>query len=254
MRDNLFENVFVSVGITFEYRLDGCLLRSLGKFCANQFVFYEIIAAVNPSLIDAEVEQEILTIPNMRVVILNDTASEAILREKILEQAIGDFIMLFEPYEADFSVIPTLLALNIKGNDFTSLLYDDKFSTYSHFSNFYHKIIGKLTGYLIDSHISGTCCFSRSLVTAIINQKIGQNNLRLLIASMGFRHAYVNGAKRQPNSLHEILKKLNASLDILGSVPQKLLQFTSWLLLSCCIGNVLYATYAAGVWIFNPKV
>lgn len=248
-------NAVISVVVLYSSLEDVDYLLELQRFLAHSFAYYEIVVVANPFPDHQSYEKYLCAVPNSNFLILSDNAPDDVLRQKAFEQAIGDYIVLFDPREAHLSCIPSLVASTAKGYDFTGLSYaDEGFSLYTLLSRLFFLGISKLSGYCLNDRLSYTGCYSRALINAINDRGIGHSYLRLLLATVGFKSTTLPGADRKQRNLAYILRRLGGCLELIGSVPHRLLLLTAWLSLVACLANFLYIGYALAVWLFSPHV
>lgn len=248
-------NSVVSIGILFSSLKDEVAFAHIHSYVHSQFKYYEIIIIANPSDSFPGSEEAILSQANTRLVVLNDNAPDDILRKKIFELAIGDFVVLYDPNEAETELIGKTIQSCLDGHDFTSVEYKStEISIYAKVSTLLFWCISKLCGLTINSRLSNTGCYSRNLVTVLNASETGQNYFRFLLATAGFSGVILKEATRENRSFLYILKRVGKCLDIIGSAPYRLLMITSWLSLAACLGNILYLFYVLSVWFFMPHV
>lgn len=250
-------NSVISIGILYSslknypsFDFDG-----LHLYVSSRFNYYEIIVIANPSDFSPDDEAALLNSPNTRLVVLNNTAPDDILRKKLFELAIGDYIVLYDPCETQKEILELVINSNISGYDFTGVVYGkNRLSLYSVLSRLFFFIVSKLSGFRLDGNLSYTGCYSRALIEAINTTELGQNYLRLLLAAAGFKSLKIEGASRSARSLSQIFSRLGGILDIIGSAPHRLLQLTSWLSLGACVGNFVYIAYVVVIWLFASHI
>ena len=246
-----FSNTVVSVALLYAGTKEALPLEAVSSVLSAHFPYYELLVIANPVEEVTTLERTLLGFPNTRCIVLNNMASETVLREKAFEQCIGDQLVLFDPQEADPACIPVLLEANIKGNEFTGLTYcGTKNTLYGLASWCFSAFLRKLTGYSLNSALSATGCYSRTLLNTINAGSMGKSYLKLLLASVGFRNGTIAGAYRRRHGMGRLWRRLGESLDIIGSVPHRLLLLTAWLSLGCCLGNALYILYIIMVQFF----
>ena len=246
------ENMMVSVIVLVSSVGDMLLIKKLNHYMELHFNFYEIIIISNPS---DNVDEDKILGKNIRVIVLNDNANDDILRKKAIEQAIGDFVVLYDPQEADFCCIERLVESNIGGYEFTGLSYSkNDNSLYGILTKIFFFTVSKLSGYGLDENMSYTGCFGRTLVNVINEKKADQSYLKLMLASIGFKNTTIEGAERKKRSMAYVLNRFGGCLDIIGSVPHRLLLLTAWLSLAACTGSVAYILYVVGVWFWASHV
>lgn len=250
-------NTVISIGIVHS-SLRSCSnfdFAGLHSYISSRFKYYEIIIIANPSELSSPDEDRLLGSPNTRILIINDAASDDILRKKIFESAIGDYVVLYDPNEAEKEVLEEVIESNMDGYDFTGVLYSDEtLSIYSFLNRIFFFFVSKLSGFRLNNSLSYTGCYSRALIEVINNTDFGQNYLRLLWAATGFKNNTIIGAVRSTRSLFQLLSRLSVGLNIIGSAPHRLLQLASWLSLGACLGNFCYLGYAVLIWLFASNV
>lgn len=250
-------NSVVSIGTLYS-SLKNCLgfdFDGLYSYVSSRFKYYEIIVIANPSDISADDEDSLLNSPNTRIVVLNNAAPDDILRKKIFELAIGDYVVLYDPCETPKEMIERVIDSNIDGYDFTGVVYrKSHLSLYAMLSQLFFLFVSNLSGFTMNGNLSYTGCYSRALIEVINTTDLGQNYLRLLLAAAGFKSTTIEGASRSVRSLPQIFSRLSGSLDIIGSAPHRLLQLTSWLSLGACVGNFVYIGYVVFIWIFASHI
>lgn len=245
----------ISVGILLSSIKDISSFFQLHEYIHASFKYYEVIVIGNPSEGNQEKETAILSRVNTRFVVLNDDAPEDLLRKKIFELAIGDFVVLFDPVESDIELIEKLVATSLDGADFTCVEYTDKSTSfYARTSKLFFAFISKISGLKLNSNLSYTGCYSRALVNTINNTETGQGYFRLLLASAGFSGKTIPAATRKNRSVFYVFHRLGNSLDIIGSAPYRLLQLTAWSSLASCFGSLLYILYVLFVWLFMSSI
>lgn len=250
-------NTVISIGIVHSSskNYSNFDFTGLHSYIASRFKYYEIIIIANPSELSPVDENRLLGSPNTRMLVINDVAPDDILRKKIFESAIGDYVVLYDPSEAKKEVIEEAIESNMNGYDFTGVLYkDDILSVYAILNRIFFFFASKLSGFRLNNNLSYTGCYSRALIEVINNADFGQNYLRLLWAATGFRSNTIVGAVRSTSSLLHLLSRLSTGLNIIGSEPHRLLQLTSWLSLGACLGNFFYLGYVLVIWFFAPNV
>ncbi len=250
-------NAVISIGMLYS-SLKNCPAFDSGglhSYVASRFKYYEIIVIANPAEFSPADEDKLLNSPNTRIVVLNNAAPDDILRKKIFELAIGDYVVLYDPCETPKEMIERVIDSNMDGYDFTGVIYGkSRLSLYAMLSRLFFLFVSKLSGFRLDGKLSYTGCYSRALIEVINTTEFGQNYLRLLLAAAGFKSTTIEGASRSARSLSQIFSRLGGSLDIIGSAPHRLLQLTSWLSLGACSGNFLYIGYVVVMWLFAPHI
>lgn len=248
-------NIVVSVVILYSNLPDVDYIFKLQKYLAEVFDYYEIVLVFNPFDNNEAFERCVCSVQNLNFIILNDNAPDDVLRQHAFEQAIGDYVILFDPNEATLECIQPLVISTVNGYDFTGLSYGhEDFSLYVALSSLFILGVSKLSGYHLDNTLSYTGCYGRALVNAINERGLGHSYLRLLLASVGFKSTTLQGAERRQRSFSQILKRLAGSLNIIGSVPHRLLLVTAWLSLAACLSNILYLGYVLAVWLFVAHI
>ena len=253
MRD--FSAIVVSVVLLLEKMPKSLSLKNLSQALADSFEYYELVVVLNPwDGIETIIEQ-IMTFPNTRCIVMNADAPEDVLRKKAFESVIGDQIVFWNAAEAPASVISDLIQSNIDGHDFTGIEYNKQtMSFYSLCSSVFTCVLNRITAYSINGRLSSVGCYSRTLVNAINAHGPETGYMRLTLASMGFRHVYLKGATPTPRSLKHTIKRISGSLEIIGSVPHKLLLATAWASLGSVAACVFYFLYTCCIWLFAPAV
>lgn len=190
----------ISIGILLSSIKDVSSFFQLHEYVHASFKYYEIIVIGNPSEGNQEKETAILSRVNTRFVVLNDDAPEDLLRKKLFELAIGDFVVLFDPVESDIELIEKLVATSLDGADFTCVEYTDKSTSfYARTSKLFFAFISKISGLKLNSNLSYTGCYSRALVNTINNTETGQGYFRLLARLRRiFGKDYSSGDSRKP--------------------------------------------------------
>lgn len=246
--------VVVSVGVLFSSFRDDDDLVNIVEYMKSHFKYYEIIVAANPSEIQSCIEDKVLAHASTRLIVLNDDAPDDILKKNILKLAIGDAVVLLDPQEIGCDVIETLVQTCLDGNDFVGVEYSKVNSSYTLFKRSFFFVISKISGYSINSNASNTGCYGRSLVNAINTLDGAQGDLKLSLATVGFKEKMITGAEQEPRSLSHILHRLGNSLDFIGAASHRLLMAVAWLSFGACLGNFIYLCYVIGVWLFAPSV
>lgn len=229
----------------------------LSKTLQKHFAYYELIVIGSPLQNFLDLENELTLIPNIRFLISNNMTPEYVLRQMAMEQAIGDYVVIFDINEADSSIIPELIENNIAGYDFVGTQYSPRESTFYSFSSniFFTHILRWLTGYKLDNELSTTGSYSRALVNTINTQDNCKTSSKVLLASLTSKYAVLpNKIMQRPYSSSVTLKKIATSIEIIGSVPYRLLLSVSWLSLFMCLGNAFYILYIMAIFIFLPNV
>ena len=116
-----FSNTVVSVALLYAGTKEALPLEAVSSVLSARFPSYELPVIANPVEEVTPLERTLLGFPNTRRIVLNNTASGTVLREKALEQCIGDQPALFDPQEADPACIPAphfAIARGVSRNDY----------------------------------------------------------------------------------------------------------------------------------------
>lgn len=116
----------ISVGLLATTVEDAGYIRTLHAWLAERYRYYEIIVMTNPSDHLMSEEDNLLSLPDIRLAVLNDNAPPKVLRKKIFELAIGDVVVILDPTESDCCVIERLVDVIIDGHDFAGNEYAEE--------------------------------------------------------------------------------------------------------------------------------
>ena len=117
------EESVISVAVTLYDKVDIDAITALSREAEKHFSYYELLLVANPSSDVSRLCQQLMALPNSRLILLNAMASESTLQSTTFEHAIGDHVVLFDLYETDPSYLAPLVMGNINGNNFTGLCY-----------------------------------------------------------------------------------------------------------------------------------
>jgi hypothetical protein len=253
---NEFDSVVISVVPLCRQLPPKTDLEPLAALLVDNFPYYELVFILHPGDETERFGKEILAMPNTRCIILNDFAPESVVREKAFAYAIGDQVVLWNMEEADPDVIPHLVRSNLEGNDLTCLLFKKTDSSlYGRCSQLFTAVLNKITGYSVNNKISNVACYSRTLVNSINSRDMGLGYLKIVLASIGFKQKYIEGAARIPKrSFAQLCRRITDSLEIIGSVPHRLLKATALGAFFGFLGCFFYMLYVCCVWILLPGI
>lgn len=250
-----FSSLLVSVVLLFPKFPERLPLSELLQALEKHFEYYELLVMLNPGQKVESFEREFMAYPNTRSIVMNAPAPEDVLRKKAFEIAIGDQVIFWNFAEATPEYLPILVQSNLAGNDFSGLVFPDKDrSLYGIGARMFASFVNKLTGYSLNSRLSSVGCYSRTLVNAINARESDVGYMKLLLASAGFKHAYVDGASTVKRNFRDVARRLSGSLEIIGGVPHRLLSTAAWASLAGCLACFVFLLYAMCVWLFVPTV
>lgn len=236
-------------------RLDSQSARDIDSWMRNNFKYYEIIVIASASSAGGPAEKNAKILGNSRFVVVNIESNKELLYKTLLELAIGDVVILFDPQESHVEEINVLVSGVQNGNDYAVIAYQKKgLDLYACMSAFFYKILSLLCGLHFDSRISNTCAFSRSTVNCINSLPSGWAKLRLLLASGRFSGILLFQARRRARTLSYVMQQISGAVEILGSAPFRLLKLCAAISMSACLMCLLYFIYAVLIWIFKTDV
>ena len=247
-KDNL-----ITVGII---NLIGLSLDDLSAILSEHFAYYEILIVANA--LDQPVdtlEDSFNKYNNIRCILLNGQYPREILEFVVLEQAIGDLVVLFDP-STDPVYIPIMAAEILGGADFMALQYEGKFfSIYGILSWFYGWLIYLITGARIPSNLSNSVAISRRITSTINESSPPHRYLKLMNTQLAYKTKILRVKDKQPKiTMNQLMERISLGMDVLSSASPRLIKFASVLSLLCAILNGLYLFYVAGVYILLPDV
>jgi len=249
----------VSVCMVFENdaTLAADVVHELHATLSARFENFEILAVDNGSTDDTVSRLLAAAEPldNIRILILAKQYDIEIASFAALENAIGDYVVLFEPRTDPCHVAPQLVAKCMEGHDLVSGKAEDRCDDTGWrplFSTLFRNL-GRLSGVHNLQDVWSSCfCFNRTTLNAIIQIKDKVRSLRFISAEIGHTRAMVP-YRRAPRSdaRSRFWTKLSSGVGVIFASSDRPLRIMNIATLLLSLGNFLYIFYVGIFYLFK---
>lgn len=227
------------------------ILSEAGKKISEIVDDYELIVVDNAS-IDESVQtlQELCSdegLPNLQVYSLTKEVDRDTAAWVGMENALGDFVGVFDPLQDDLSVIPKMLEQAVRGVDVVfanNLTVPPQSLTYKIAYAGFDRVYKYFNGIHLSKEVPLCRLISRTVVNFILRHPSPELSYRLLPVTGGF--SKVNLDYRAPVGLTEkksFREALNRGARLLVSTSRAPMRLITLLCLFGSIANVIYSVY-----------
>lgn len=224
---------------------------------------YEIVIVDNASS-DGTVQalQELTRLdgqPNLQVFGLLTNVDSDIAMSVGIENALGDFVVILDPGENNFDIIPRMLDAASLGTDVVyakNLTVADNLSFAFKLANrLFFSMYRRFTGLDLSQDSSGHRVMSRRVVNYVLEDAHTDLAYRHLPASGGFsRETFDFRSEGHLNSQRRLSENVGRGIRMLVSTTQVPLRIVTMLCLLGAMATVLYSVYVLVVSLTNPSV
>jgi glycosyltransferase involved in cell wall biosynthesis len=238
------------------------LLKKINSELSTLVSDYELVVVDNASTDNSvEVLKELTSpdgIPNLQVFALTKEVDRDTAAWVGLENALGDFVVVFNPAEDDLSVLPDMLEKAVSGSDvvFASNQLKPK-------QNFVYRMANGLFNFMYKRfngiHLAKEAPEFRVLSKRVINFILQHNqpaiSYRHLPASAGFVKSYIEYKfelkQRKTNKLSESIEK---GICLMVSTTRAPMRLVTVLTLFGAGANLIYSLYVVSIGLFAENV
>jgi dolichol-phosphate mannosyltransferase len=229
---------------------------------ANSNYNYEIVLVDNCSTDDSQAEIKKLQrkFKNIRLIVLSKQYDEEQAKTAILDNCIGDFVVLMDINSDPPKLILNLVEKALNGYDLVigerNNRKDDSFLQ-RNWAGVFYKISEKLTGYCINPNYSDYICMSRKMVNSLVQIRDRSRYLKYLMLEVGYKHTTVKFDKIQRTNNRKkrsFLDTFGFAFEILITNSDKLLRWSSLVGFSISLLNLFYMFYIFFIALFKEDV
>lgn len=223
---------------------------------------YELIVVDNASVDDSVfVLQELCApggLPNLQVYSLTKEVDRDTAAWVGVENALGDFVSVFDPLQDDLEVVPQMLEHAVRGVDVVfanNLTKAPQSLTYKVAYAGFDKIYKYLNGIQLSKEVPLCRLLSRTVVNFILRHPSPELSYRLLPATGGF--SKFNFDYSSPVELVEkksVREALNRGVRLLISTSRAPMRLITLLCLFGSVANVIYSIYVLFISLFKENV
>lgn len=233
------------------------VLRELHTTLADRYENFEILAVDNGSS-DDTVSRLLAAaegLDNIRILILAKCYDHEIASFAALENAIGDFVALFEPRTDPCTVVPQLVGKCMDGHDIASGRVDDPqrgMGWRPLFSALFRNL-GRLSGVNNLHDVWSSCfCFNRTTLNSIIQIKDRVRSLRFISAEIGHSRAVADyRLTPRAGGRSRFWTKLSSGIGVIFANSDRPLRIMNIATLLLSLGNFLYIFYVGFFFLFK---
>lgn len=250
----------VTLAVIFGESFDQGLLRGFSRLLSAPFPYHEILVIANPPRDDRlDLERLLAETPNLRCLAMAQRLPDDALRRVALEQAIGDYLIVFTHGVDDPAMVETLLGKladdSLAVPDYIGFRYKSRWLSFGAILELaFSKIIRLTAGLTIEPGLSHCACYSRALINAVNAQNNLATPLKLQGAVLECRRMVIDheGARGRP--LRHLFGRVMTGLEIIGTASPRLLRLAALLCFTCSFGNVAYIAFVLLVGLFQETI
>lgn len=233
------------------------------KVLSSRYEFYEILIVDNGS---TDTSYQIIRklqkqIPNIHLLVLSKFHGLEVAYTAILDNSIGDYLILLDVYRDPPSLIPTFVSKAMAGYDIVVGEREDTndlFVVGNLIDRVSYKILKYILGYDVSKNYSLFRLLNRKVVNSIIRIKNKSRNLNYLSTTVGFKQIYIPYKSRKRNIENknkvDIVKSFLFMIDILTSNSNALLRLSTILGVLAGLCNLLFLVFIFLVAIFKKRI
>jgi glycosyltransferase involved in cell wall biosynthesis len=238
------------------------VLKDTTNYLSGLVSDYELIVVDNASLDNnVEVFKGLTSsqgLPNLQVYLLTKEVDRDIATWAGLENALGDFVVVFNPAEDDLSVLPEMLEKAVAGNDVVfayNQIKPKQTMSYRIANGFFNFMYKRFNGIDLPKDAPEFRVLSKSIINFILQHNQPAISYRLIPVTAGFAKSYIE-YKSQPKKRQ--IKKLSYSIErgikLMVSTSRLPMRFVTFLSLFGACANLIYSFYVMFIWFFKESV
>jgi polyisoprenyl-phosphate glycosyltransferase len=256
--------IFVSVVICVKNNIFDIkkVLKDSTKYLSELVTDYELVVVDNASLDNSVEVFKGLTsskgLPNLQVYLLTKEVDSDTAALVGLENALGDFVFIFNPAEDNLSVLPEMLEKAVAGNDVvfaTNHLKPKQTMGYRIANGFFNFMYRRFNGINLSKDAPECRVLSKRVINFILQHNQPSISYRHLPVTAGFVKSHIK-YKSQPKKLQT--KKLSQSIEkgirLMISTTRLPMRIVTFLSLFGASANLLYSIYVMFIWFFTENI
>ena len=256
--------IFVSVVIPVQNNKDTIqqFLTSATDFFRSLVSDYELVVVDNASTDNSVEVLKRLTspdgLPNLQVYALTKEVDRDTAAWVGLENALGDFVVVFNPAEDDLSVLPDMLEKAVSGSDVvfaSNILKPKQTIGYRMANGLFNFMYKRFNGINLAKEAPEYRVLSKRVINFILQHNQPAISYRHLPASAGFVKSYIE-YKSEPKKRHT--KKLSESIEkcirLMVSTTRAPMRLVTVLSLFGAGANLIYSLYVVLIGLFAENV
>jgi glycosyltransferase involved in cell wall biosynthesis len=256
--------IFVSVVIPVQNNKDTIqqFLTSATDFFRSLVSDYELVVVDNASTDNSVEVLKRLTspdgLPNLQVYALTKEVDRDTAAWVGLENALGDFVVVFNPAEDDLSVLPDMLEKAVSGSDVvfaSNILKPKQTIGYRMANGLFNFMYKRFNGINLAKEAPEYRVLSKRVINFILQHNQPAISYRHLPASAGFVKSYIEyksePKKRQTKKLSESIEK---GIRLMVSTTRAPMRLVTVLSLFGAGANLIYSLYVVLIGLFAENV
>ena len=238
------------------------VLKDTTNYLGGLVSDYELVVVDNASLDNnVEVFKGLTSsqgLPNLQVYLLTKEVDSDTAAWVGLENALGDFVFVFNPAEDDLSVLPEMLEKAVAGNDVvfaTNQLKPKQTMGYRIANGLFNFMYKRFNGINLTKEAPECRVLSKRVINFILQHNQPAISYRLIPATAGFVKAYIeyksHPKKRQTKKLSQSIER---GIKLMVSTTHLPMRFVTFLSLFGACANLIYSLYVMLIGFFAENV
>lgn len=249
----------ISVAIKVSRLSDLQFLSKLEKIIDQEFKYYEILVLSDSckALSFSNIEACVFSLRSGRCIMFNQELQEDEQVRALIEHAIGDYVVFFDPNTDDANMISALVEKAASGASLVTVEYSNsnQISGYIIAARIFYWALWLLTGISVPANTSHLICINRKLANAIQGFDGPLLHLRFFAFKYGFPTETLQGSAPPPRlTFRLLLRRMIIAIDIASNVSHRLVKMAALLSLLASLLSALYLLYVFAVYMFFSNI
>lgn len=238
------------------------MLSSTTNIISKLVSDYEIIVVDNASTDDSLALLQDLVgqdgLPNLQVYALTKEVDADTAAWVGLENALGDFVVVFDPQTDDLGVLPEMLEKAVSGNDVVfaiNKITPKQSLGYRMASGAFNRLYQSFNGVNLTKDAPQFRILSKRIINYILQHTHPAMSYRHLPATAGFLKAYVSYSSTPKSSQEKsLVESIERGIQLMLSTTRAPMRLVTFLSLFGATANLVYSVYVVLVGLFLNNV